>query len=159
MKIKKSFTPVVLPILALLLVVTSMYASFVSNGVQPAVAASNVAAQPVAPNSDWIEPIDVSNESWYDNTSDVAASPLNGGVTVVWEQRDERPPDQGGHTFGRIRQASNTIVNGGFNLQSIEQVNWKEIGNAKVASDSLGRRHVMYYRYSGSNTCIRHAIV
>jgi len=29
-------------------------------------------------------PVDVSNSRLYDNTPDIAASPLNGAVTVVW---------------------------------------------------------------------------
>jgi hypothetical protein len=153
---KKNFTPVFLPVLAFLMVVASMYATFVGNGTS-AVMAAAPQAQTQAPLANWNEPIDVSNEDWYDNTSTVAASPLNGAVTVAWEQRDERPEY---HSFGRIRHASNDIVNGDFFVQTVYSGGWKEVGNVKVKADSQGFRHMVYFKYNGSNaTCGGYAII
>ena len=152
---KKNFTPVLLPVLALMMVVASVYASFVGHSTPTVGAAPQSQAQ--APLADWREPEDVSNEAWYDNTSTVAASPLNGAVTVAWEQRDERPEWR---TFGQIRQASTDVVNGDFFSQIVYRGGWKEVGNVKVKTDSLGRRHMVYYKYNGSNaTCGGYAIV
>src|SRR5690348_8270563 len=94
-KMRKNFTPVFLPVMSVLLVLASVYSSFVSKGISPALAAAPGQAQ--APMR-WIEPIDLSNSHWYDNTSSLAASPVNGAVTVAWEQRDETID----HTFGQI---------------------------------------------------------
>jgi|GEM_PF-4876288 len=153
---KKNFTPVFLPVLAFLMVVASMYATFVGNGTS-AVMAAAPQSQAQAPLASWNEPIDVSNEDWYDNTSTVAASPLNGAVTVAWEQRDERPEY---HSFGRIRQCSNDIVNGDFFCQTVYSGGWKEVGNVKVKADSQGFRHMVYFKYNGSNaTCGGYAII
>ena len=157
-RIKRNFTPVVLPVLSLLLVMASVYASFVGQSVTPAVAAAPQG--PSAPQQ-WIEPINVSNEAWYDNTSSIAASPLNGAVTVAWEQRDERDCSSGPcRTFGQILHASNDIVGGQFNVQTVQRAAWKEIGNVEVEADSQGRRHMVYFKYNGSNsTCGGYAIV
>ncbi len=85
---KKNFTPVLLPVLSLMLVAASVYATFMGNGT-PTVMAAIPQGQSEAPLAEWIDPIDVTPDGWYNNTSTVAASPLNGAVTVAWEQRDE----------------------------------------------------------------------
>jgi hypothetical protein len=151
---KKNLTPVTLPALALLMVVTAVYFTFVGGG-----ATAVTAAEPYTSGNSplaWIVPENVSNEPWYDNTTGIAASPLNGAVTVAWEQRDEVAPND----FGRIRQASNGSVGGAFNLETVDEAAWKQIGNVEVAADSQGRRHMVYFRYSGSgSTCGKYAIV
>ncbi len=64
------------------------------------------------------------------------------------------------HAFGRIRQCSNDIVNGEFFCGNVFNANWKEIGNVAVKTDSLGRRHMVFFRYNGSSaTCGGYAIV
>lgn len=151
---KKNLTPAILPALALLLVVAATYFTFVGGNATAVMAAEpyTSGASPLA----WAEPINVSNERWYDNTTGIAASPLNGAVTVAWEQRDEITPND----FGRIRQASNGAVGGDFNLETVDEAAWKQIGTVEVAADSQGRRHMVYFRYSGSNsTCGKYAIV
>jgi len=112
-------------------------------------AASAQSPAPNAPTEVFVNAQNVSNDGWYSNTPSIAASPLNGAVTVVWEQRD----DPGG-TFGAIQQNSNLTLNGVFRgPQQIDHVDRsKNDGNPATASDSLGRRHIVYWSLHG-DTC------
>lgn len=151
---KKNLTPAVLPALALLLVVAAAYFTFVGGNTTVAGATEpyRSGSSPLA----WSGATNVSDQPWYDNTSGIAASQLNGAVTVAWEQRDEIAPND----FGRIMHASNDTAGGAFGLEIVSEAAWKQIGNVELAADSQGRRHMVFFQYNGSNsTCGRYAIV
>lgn len=113
------------------------------------------AAKPAAlPQETWQPAVDISSVSgahWYDNSPAIGASPLNDGVTIAWEQRDE----SNAHSFGAIVHNSNPSL-GQTNFLGVDELSsaaWKANGSPRVAHDSLGRRHVIWWQQDGNGTC------
>ena len=147
---KKSIHAALLPFLSLALVVSAMASSL--GGTTDANAASN-AAMPQAPLlENWTNPLNVSNAtglSGYDNTSSLAASPINGGVTIGWERRDYANADN--YTM----EASNTSLGGGFTLDEVDFTSPdKASGRVRVKNDAQGRRHMVWWQSdNGNHSC------
>src|SRR5947209_17098504 len=59
-----------------------------ANAAVPGMGSAPVVQAAVVPQESWAAPFNVSQSCLYDNTPWVGASPLDGGVTVGWEQRD-----------------------------------------------------------------------
>src|SRR5690349_4611594 len=79
----------------------------------PSVANSPLTARagaPGAPNADWSVPVPVLFAQGYDNRGFIAASPVNGAVTLIWGAAPN--PDD-----GLVVQGSNTTLNGPFAAQ------------------------------------------
>jgi hypothetical protein len=148
---KKNFATAALPVLSLLIVLAAVTTSFAAGGAGAAAPSGSVVSVPEG----WSGLLPVSSRPDYDNTSSIASSPLNAGVTVAWEERDEGT----GHTYGSIVLASNNSVGAPLTNYEVNRAAWKEIGNVQIREDNLGRRHYAYYEYSGSNaTCGRYGM-
>jgi hypothetical protein len=147
---KKNFATAALPVLSLLIVLAAVTTSFATSGAGAAPGES-VQSAPL----EWTDLIPVSAYPEYDNTSSIASSPINGGITLAWEERDEGPA----HSYGAITLANNNGI--GEEVDNIEgdSSGWKEIGNVVVRADRLGRRHFAYYKYVGSGTCGMYGLV
>jgi hypothetical protein len=143
---KKNLSIAVIPALGLALVLIAVTSTFAASG-------TSVVAGPAGANQNdplaWTGLLPVSLNPWYDNTSSIAASPLDAAITIGWEERDEGEA----HSFGAIMQASNTGVGLPLNNQEVDRTAWKESGNVEVRADSLGRRHMVHFAYSGGGTC------
>jgi hypothetical protein len=149
---KKNPIAAVIPFLAGMLVLVAVTSTFAASGMNAA--AAQEGGEQSAPSA-WSGMLPVSQLPYYDNTSSIAASPLNAAITIVWEEREEV-----NGSFGSIMQASNTAVGLPLNNQEVDRCGWKECGNVSVRADSLGRRHMAYYFYSGgSSTCGGYGIV
>ena len=127
------------------------------SGYQSASAAASapVVGQPMDPVS-WINPINISNSSWYDQRASVAASPLNGGVTVAWEERDERTG-----TFTAVVHNSKVSLTSNFLGNTLIEDgpgSFKD-RNVRTATDSLGRRHIAWWAPDSGGICGHYARV
>jgi hypothetical protein len=110
--------------------------------------AGQSAAPASAPEEAWSLPTNVSTNSDYDNTPWIGIAP-NGGATIAWERRDEVAG-----TYGAIVQASNAGLGGPFlSDQQIQDGAARAIGSPKVANDSSGRRHIVWWELANSRTC------
>ena|GEM_PF-2973623 len=97
---------------------------------------------------DWTTPRNVSNSPLYDNNPVVAASPINGAVTVGWEQRDDAGAND-------VVIASNTTLDEPFRPSTLRKTGFKESGGVRLKHDSLGRRHMVWWEASpgGASVC------
>ncbi len=102
---------------------------------------------PSGPLRDWIEPVNVSNNPMYDNNPSIAASPINGGMTIGWEQRDD-PTDS---NFIRVSSISSPADP--FRSIKLRSAVFKNSGGVKVRHDSLGRRHVIWWEQPADVLC------
>jgi len=99
------------------------------------------------PLRDWITPVNVSNNPMYDNNPSIAASPINGGMTIGWEQRDD-PTDS-----NFIRVSSINSPADPFSSIKLRSTVFKGSGGVKVRHDSLGRRHVIWWEQPANVVC------
>ena len=156
---KKNNSKAIIPVLALALLLAAITFSFAAGSTRTIAAPSG--GPPISSSSSyaplaWTDLLNVSSEPYYDNTAGIAASPIDAGLTIAWEERDEGVS----HSFGAIKHASNTGVGRPLNEQRVNNAAWKQIGNVSVKHDSLGNRHMVYFEYNGSNsTCGYYAIV
>ena len=141
---KKSLTSAAMPIVALALFMSAF--AFTLGAKTTSVTSAAVAA-PQVPQA-WNPPVNVSQSAIYDNNASIGASRVNGAVTISWEQRNDPAA-----SANFIKQASNTTFAGTFGVRTLSTTDYKASGNLKTASDSLGRRHVVWYEQSGSTTC------
>ena len=146
---RRTFYPAALPVGAVVLIVVALVLSLTSNPGNIATAAIyNIGVNNPDVPAAWINPINVSNSTLYDNNSSVGAAPANGAVTIGWEQRQEP-----GYSYNNIIEASNTVLGGPFNLDVLHRTGYKESGNVVVRHDSLGRRHIVWWEQSGNTVC------
>src|SRR5205823_4914623 len=103
-------------------------------------------SQPSSPLESWSTPLNFTNDNQAFDIPWIGAAP-NGAVTIGWERRDD--------TSTYVEQTSNTSLNGAF--RAAQQLDAGGVSdtdrNIRVAADSLGRRWVAWWKYSGSNTC------
>ncbi|HUP28396.1 MAG TPA: S-layer homology domain-containing protein [Chloroflexia bacterium] len=150
---KRGFQAALMPFLSVVMILGGLVMTMGGTGLPSATASA-----PTAPNADWVGPIDISNSNLYDNTTEVAASPLNGAVTAAWEQRDIGSSP----SFNLITHASNSSMDAAFALQTLQRSGYKLSGAVQVEHDSLGRRHVVWYHNSGnsgSTVCGYYALI
>ena len=99
------------------------------------------------PLRDWITPVNVSNNPMYDNNPSIAASPINGGMTIGWEQRDD-PTDS---NFIRVSSISSPADP--FRSIKLRSTVFKGAGGVRIRHDSLGRRHVIWWEQPADVVC------
>jgi hypothetical protein len=133
---KRGINIALLPLLAIIIVAAAALVSATGNAAPAAV--------PLADG--WTQPITVSGSANYDNTSTIGASPLNGAVTIGWEQRNDPTS-----TKNYVKQGSNTSLGGPFGQQTLATSDYLENGNVKVRADSQGRRHMVWWQQTGTN--------
>jgi S-layer homology domain len=110
--------------------------------------------QSALPLENWTNPINVSTSGLYDNTPDIAASPLNGGVTVVWERRDA----SGNQNW--IMENTNTSLAAAFlGPHDLDTASYKGDGNVRIGTDAAGNRHVVFWQQGGSGACDYYALI
>jgi hypothetical protein len=149
---KKSISPALLGFMSLVVVATAGILS----AAKPFAPTANAAAPVVSPSagSGWSDPIDVSNDPRYDNSTGIGASPINGAVTIGWERRNVNPTDE-----NWIIQASNLLMGGNFTSQELSSTGYKQNGNVRVRHDSLGNRHMVWWQQDGATVCDYYAVI
>src|SRR5215208_2206091 len=93
----------------------------------------------------WLQPINVSNSSNYDNgpnTAGIAASQLDNAASVVFGSADNAS-----HT-GYVVESnnSNNPLGSPFVRHNLDHSGVAQNGNIKVQHDGLGRRHVVWWQ-------------
>lgn len=147
---KNRFNLVMLAGLSLILIVAASDMSIAPGGPPSAKAAASISAPVETPFS---APIDVTNSPLYDNGGAIGASPLDGSVTIGWEQRDQE------NNRNLINVATNSPFRGDFFPQNADITTYKASGNVKIAHDALGRRHIAFYTYSSGDAAIQYVRV
>ncbi|MEO8287196.1 MAG: S-layer homology domain-containing protein [Chloroflexota bacterium] len=103
-------------------------------------------ANATAPNAAWSAPIAVSSLTDYDNLAAIAVSPLNGSASVQWGSSDG--------TTGSVRMAANQSLGGPFgDAITLNSAGPSEVERMGIAHDSAGRRHGLYWKYTGTTLC------
>ncbi|MDQ6694296.1 MAG: S-layer homology domain-containing protein, partial [Chloroflexota bacterium] len=112
----------------------------------PASSASSIGAAkaPTAPLS-WVPAVDVSEPGSYDTLSSVAASALNGAVTIGYAASNL---DNGS---ARLVQASNDHLGGPIGQDTLRAGAQKLLGGAQCAHDDQGFRHCVFWAYDGGD--------
>ncbi|HEX8230315.1 MAG TPA: hypothetical protein VF826_13505, partial [Chloroflexia bacterium] len=105
------------------------------------VSASTVASNPAAPAAySWNNPINASQGgAYYDNTPSIAADQTDNTVSLGWTRT------QKGGTDAYITQASNDVLGGAFRRADLWEGDDQQMGNVKLASDDIGRRHMAFW--------------
>lgn len=123
-------------------------ASPMVNAAAPASAPASAGVSQAAPAEVWAPIVNVSRSGLYDNTPDIGASPLDGGVTIAWEERDA----SGGDNY--LQEASNTSLGAAFPAaHTLEIAGYKLNGSPRVAADFTGTRHVVFWQQGGGAAC------
>ncbi len=115
--------------------------------------APSVANSPLSPNADWSDPVGVTNGSGYDDAAQIAASSIDGAVSLFWGQAP-------GNNDGWVTAGSNTQLDGPFSAIVLD-ANETSLNNVMAAAhDNLGRRHVIYWSWPRNGTlCDHYAII
>lgn len=110
--------------------------------------AASPASSPAAPAAySWNDPINASQGgAYYDNTPSIAADQLDHTVSIGWTRTGK------GSTDAYVTQASNDVIGGAFRRANLWDGEDQQMGNIKLASDDLGRRHMAWWAYAGNQS-------
>ncbi|MDQ5826311.1 MAG: S-layer homology domain-containing protein [Chloroflexota bacterium] len=139
---KKGFNKVLASLLTSGVLVSTLALSLTGGQVS----ASTVASSPAAPAAySWNNPINASQGgAFYDNTPSIAADQTDNTVSLGWTRT------QKGGTDAYITQASNDVLGGSFRRADLWEGEDQQMGNVKLASDDLGRRHMAWWAVDGN---------
>ena len=117
------------------------------SGSSTALGANSTASAPEQVN--WINPVNVSNSQHYNQTPWLGVSPINGAVTVAYEERSSTAD------FTKVGHVSNTTLAGPFlPFAVLEQSGSGFLDrNVRAAEDSLGRRWMAWWGPGSTGLC------
>jgi hypothetical protein len=87
----------------------------------------------------WTTPVNVTESGSYDNYPALGVVKASGAATVFWGRASEGE--------GLMLQASNVLRGGPFATQLVHSGGEGLNGNPEVATDRLGRRHLLYWNW------------
>jgi len=102
---------------------------------------------PPPAQGNWAVPVSVSNSPLYDNDSSIAASQIDGSVTIGWEQQDTTT----GSNYSKI--ANGSALAEPFRELIVHRAGFKQTGSVQLRNDSLGRKHMVWWAQSGDLVC------
>ncbi len=92
----------------------------------------------------WSSPIVASTRSGYQNFGSIAASPVDGSADIAWAFA-------GSSNNAEIIVSGNSSLGGAFSDRTVASGQVDLLGGAATAHDSLGRTHVLYWKWPPSS--------